>query len=73
MDAHDRELLDRQWRHVRPDNETSSVAGILLTVFLVGATFGGLVFAASEQPRVASNETGPVIAQAYNAAPFSRE
>ncbi len=78
MDWHDRDLLDRQLQHARAPNETGTLAGALITVFLVGVTFGGLLFAASEQPRVvasvSTNEPQPLIAQLYNAAPpFSRE
>ncbi|HEX4408586.1 MAG TPA: hypothetical protein VH206_07430 [Xanthobacteraceae bacterium] len=77
IDGHDRELLERQLQHVRPANETSTLAGAIIVVFLVGVTFGGLLFAASDQPPVASISAGepqPLIAQLYNAAPpFSRE
>jgi hypothetical protein len=73
MDAHDRELLDRQLQQVKQPSEESSLVAAIIVVFFVGVTFGGLVFSASEPMRVASVDTPPLVAQAYNAAPFSRE
>lgn len=57
MDHRDRELLDKQMRRLQaaPPYE-GMMAAVIVSVFLVGVTCGGLLFSSSEPIRVAAND-----------------
>jgi hypothetical protein len=60
MDQRDRELLDKQLRQLQPEpRQISTTIAVMAGVFLVGVTFGGLVFSSREPVRVASSDVVP--------------
>ncbi len=59
MDRHDRELFDKQMRHLNPppSNNGTAVLGVV-AAFLAGVTLGGYMVAhQTELPQTASTET----------------
>jgi hypothetical protein len=57
MDQRDRELLDKQMRRLQPTpGQAGALIAVVVGVFLVGVTFGGLMFSSSEPIRVAAND-----------------
>jgi hypothetical protein len=57
MDQRDRELLDKQMRRLQPTpGQAGTLIAVVVGVFLVGVTFGGLMFSSSEPIRVAAND-----------------
>jgi hypothetical protein len=65
MDRHDRELLDRQMRHLDPPPSNSGTALLgVAAAFLAGVTLGGYVVAyTSEPPQMASTDVAAVVEQ----------
>ena len=73
MDQRDRELLDKQLRQLQPaPRQESAMIAVLVGVFLVGVTFGGLMFSSSEPVRIASNDAGPAAASLSGIPPIGR-
>jgi hypothetical protein len=67
MDHRDRELLDKQMRRLQPTSgQVGTAIAVLVGVFLVGVTSGGLLFSSSEPIRVAANnvEVAPLLGSA---------
>ncbi len=57
MDQRDRELLDKQMRRLGPTTgRPETMIAVCVGVFLVGVTFGGLLFSSSEPTRIATND-----------------
>jgi hypothetical protein len=57
MDQRDRELLDKQMGRLQPTpGQAGTLIAVVVGVFLVGVTFGGLMFSSSEPIRVAAND-----------------
>jgi hypothetical protein len=71
MDHRDRELLDKQMRrlHAAPRQGGTMIA-VIVGVFLVGVTFGGLLFSSDEPFRVAANDAANGASDALGAAPL---
>jgi hypothetical protein len=64
MDRRDRELFDKQMRRLQPTpGQAGTLIAVIVGVFLVGVTFGGLLFSSSEPIRVAANtvEVAPLL------------
>jgi hypothetical protein len=70
MDHRDRELLDKQMRRMQPTpGQAGTMIAVVVGVFLVGVTFGGLLFASSEPIRVAANDVE--VAPLHGAPPMT--
>jgi len=50
MDRHDRELLDKQMRSLRPPRNDGAIAVMLAAMFLIGIGVGGLLSAHQSEP-----------------------
>ena len=73
MDQRDRELLDKQVRHIQPDPGRDGVTiAAIIAVFFVGVTFGSLLFPPHEPVRLAANDAAAETAQIQMGAPTSR-
>jgi hypothetical protein len=72
MDRHDRELLDKQLRHVQITPRNDGIAALaLLTVFCSGMAIGGFVYAYAGAPvHVAAIQPPPNQRIASNAVPI---